>query len=128
MSFLIGRRLGRRFVERHGRRLRLGPAQLARVDGFFDRHGAKAVLLGRFTGFLRATMPFVAGSSDMPLHRLLRIGIVSALAWTVTFTLIGYAFSDSFASAGDTAGRVALVAVLLAAMAFVLQSHRRRRH
>ena len=127
VSFLIGRRLGRQFLERHGTRLRLGPEQLARVDGFFDRHGGKALLLGRFTGFLRATMPFVAGTSDMPLHRLLRIGIVSALAWTATFTLLGYAFSDSFARAGDTASRITLVAVLVAAVAFALHSRRTRR-
>jgi membrane protein DedA with SNARE-associated domain len=73
-------------------------------------------------------MPFVAGSSDMPLLRLLRIGIVSALAWTVTFTLLGYAFSDSFARAGNTATRITLVAVVLAAVAFGLHSHRTRRH
>jgi membrane protein DedA with SNARE-associated domain len=128
VSFLIGRRLGRQFLARHGARLRLGPEQLARVDGFFDRHGGKALLLGRFTGFLRATMPFVAGSSDMPLQRLVRIGVVSALAWTVLFTVLGYAFSDSFARTGDTASRIALVAVLLATVAFALHSHRTRRH
>ena len=71
-------------------------------------------------------MPFVAGSSDMPLRRLLRVGSVSALVWTVTFTLLGYAFSDSFARAGDTASRVALVAVLLAVAAFTLRSRRAR--
>lgn len=128
VSFMIGRRLGRGFLERHGARIRLGPAQLARVDGFFARHGGKALLVGRFTGFLRSTMPFVAGSSEMPVNRLLRIGIVSALAWTATFTLLGYAFSDSFERAGDTAGSIALVAVLLAIVAFALHSHRRRRH
>ena len=127
VSYTIGRRLGRGFLERHGARIRLGSAQLARVDGFFDRHGGKALLLGRFTGFSRATMPFVAGSSGLPLHRLLRIGIVSALAWTATFTLLGYAFSDSFERAGDTAGNIALVAILLAAVVLALHSHRTRR-
>ena len=73
-------------------------------------------------------MPFVAGTSDMPLDRLLRIGVVGALAWTATFTVLGYAFSDSFARAGVTASRVTLVAVLLAAVAFALHSRRTRRH
>jgi membrane-associated protein len=127
VGFLIGRRLGRRFLERHGARLGLGPDQLARVDGFFERHGGKTLLLGRFTGFLRSTMPFVAGSSDMPLYRLLRIGIPSALAWTATFILLGYAFSDSFTRAGDTASRIVLVAVMLAVVAFALHSHTTRR-
>jgi membrane-associated protein len=62
VSFLLGRRLGRPFIELPGGRVRIGAAQLARVDGFFARHGGKAVFLGRFTGFLRATLPFVAGA------------------------------------------------------------------
>ena len=126
MSFLLGRRLGRPFLELHGGRVGLGPAQLARVDGFFARHGGKAVVLGRFTGFLRATMPFIAGSSGMALRRLIPFSILSALAWTATFTVVGYAFSESFAGAGDTATRVAMVAVLLVTAAFVIRSRRPR--
>lgn len=122
VSFLVGRRLGRPFIELHGSRLRFGPAQLARVDGFFARHGGKAVVLGRFTGFLRATLPFVAGSSGMALRRLIPFSIISALAWTALFVLIGYAFSESAASAGESATRVALVAVLLTVAALMLRS------
>jgi membrane protein DedA with SNARE-associated domain len=121
-SYLLGRRLGRPFLELHGARVRLGAAQLARVDGFFARHGGKAVVLGRFTGFLRATLPFIAGSSGMAQHRLLPLSALSALAWTAVFSVIGYASSESFAGAGETATRVALVAVLLAATALILRS------
>jgi membrane-associated protein len=121
-SFLLARRLGRPFIELHGARIRIGAEQLARVDGFFARHGGKAVFLGRFTGFLRATLPFVAGCSGMALRRLIPFSALSALAWTVTFTVIGYVFSQSVTSAGETATRVALVAVLLATAAFIIRS------
>src|SRR5918999_1661643 len=62
VSFLLGRRLGRPFLERHGPRFQLTPDRLARVDAFYERHGGKAVLLGRFTGLVRAVSPFVAGA------------------------------------------------------------------
>jgi membrane protein DedA with SNARE-associated domain len=117
VSFLAGRRLGRPFLD-----LRIGPERLARVDEFFARHGVKAIVLGRFTGFLRATMPFVIGSSGMALRRLLPLSVVSALAWTTIFTVIGYAASESVVSAGDTATRVLLAAVLLTTAAFVIRS------
>jgi membrane protein DedA with SNARE-associated domain len=122
VSSLFGRRLGRPFLERHGPRFRFGEAQLTRVDGFFERHGRKAVLLGRFTGLLRATMPFVAGSSGMPLRRLLPASAISALLWTATFILVGYAFSESFTSAGETATRVALVLILLTGAGLFVRS------
>lgn len=125
-SFLLGRRLGRPFLEVHGVRVRIGAAQLARVDGFFARHGGKAVVLGRFTGFLRATLPFVAGCSGMALRRLIPFSALSAVAWTAIFTVIGYVFSRSVDGAGDTATRVALVAVLLVTAAFIIRSRRTR--
>ena len=121
-SFLLGRRLGRPFLE-----ARIGAERVASVDGFFGRHGGKAIILGRFTGFLRATMPFVAGSSGMALRRLIPLSVLSALVWSATFILIGYAFSESVTSAGDTATRVALVAVLLVTVAFFIHSRAGRR-
>lgn len=127
VSLLLGRRLGRPFLERHGARAGLGEERLARVDAFFTRHGGKAIFLGRFTGFTRSVLPFVAGSSGLALRRLLPISVASGLVWTATFTTLGYAFSDSFADAGETASRVTLVAVLLAAVLLTATTRLRRR-
>jgi membrane protein DedA with SNARE-associated domain/diacylglycerol kinase family enzyme len=117
-SFLAGRRLGRPFLERHGARLRLGPERIARVDAFYGRHGGKAVLLGRFTGLVRAVSPFVAGASGLALRRFLLWSFAGSLAWAATFTLVGYGFADSFAESGQTAARVALAAVLAVALTY----------
>lgn len=124
VSFALGRRLGRRFLEAHGPRVRIGAPQLARIDGLFARHCGKAVLLGHFVGGLRALMPFVAGASHVSLSRFLRFSIAGALALTGVFTLLGYASSEPLARAGDTATRVALAAVLLTAVAVLVRARR----
>jgi membrane protein DedA with SNARE-associated domain len=67
-------------------------------------------------------MPFVVGSSGMPLRRLLGLSVISALAWTSLFTVIGYAFSESVIRAGDTATRILLAAVLLPTAVFAIRS------
>ena len=118
VSFLLGRRYGRALVERHGKRVRLDERRVRQVESFYDRHGGGAVLLGRFVGVVRAVSPFIAGSSGFALRRFLPWSIAGALAWATAFTLVGYAFSESFASSGDTAARVALGAALLAALAY----------
>jgi membrane-associated protein len=119
VSFLLGRRLGRPFLERHGPRFRLGPQGLARVDRFYERHGGKAVLLGRFTGLVRAVSPFVAGASGLALRRFIAWSAAGALLWATTFTLVGYGFSESFAESGETAARIGAGAALAAALALV---------
>jgi membrane protein DedA with SNARE-associated domain/diacylglycerol kinase family enzyme len=125
VSFLFGRRLGRPFLERHGPRVQLTPDRLARVDRFYDRHGGKAVLLGRFTGLVRAVSPFVAGASGLALRRFIVWSAAGALLWATTFTLVGYAFSESFAESGETAARVGAAAALAAAAGFVVVARMR---
>lgn len=127
VSLLLGRTLGRPFLERHGARAGLDGERLARVEAFFARHGGKALLLGRFTGLTRAVLPFVAGSSGLALRRLLPFSAASGLVWTATFTTLGYVFSESFEDAGATASRVTFVAVLLAAALLAATTRLRRR-
>jgi membrane protein DedA with SNARE-associated domain/diacylglycerol kinase family enzyme len=118
VSFALGRRLGRPFLERHGPCIRIGPERLGQVERFYARHGGSAVLLGRFIGLVRAVSPFVAGASGLKLRRFLPWSLAGTLAWAATFTLVGYGFSESFADSGETAGRIALGAALLAAAGY----------
>ena len=64
-SFLIGRRLGRDFVIRHGPRFGISHERFEQVEDYFARHGGKTIFIGRFVSLLRAFAPFVAGSSGM---------------------------------------------------------------
>jgi membrane-associated protein len=128
ISFSIGRRLGRGFLDTHGERLHISRAQRERTERFFARHGGKAILLGRFVGVLRALTPFVAGTTGIALRRILPYSAAGTLIWATTFTLVGYAFADSFETAGALVTRIVMVAALvigagLAAMALL----RRRR-
>ncbi|WP_372789071.1 VTT domain-containing protein [Paraconexibacter sp.] len=95
-SFFIGRKLGREFLVRHGPRFQITAPRLAQVEGFFERHGGKAVLIGRFVGIVRAVAPFLAGSSGMKFRRFLPYDIIGAGLWGATFCLLGYAFWRSF--------------------------------
>jgi membrane-associated protein len=126
VSFALGRRLGRPFLDANGARLRIRPEQLERVERFFARYGGRAVLVGRFVGLLRALTPFVAGTSRLPLRRFLPYSVVGALGWAATFTLVGYAFAGSFESAGETATRIALGAAALVAVTLGLTAYLRR--
>jgi undecaprenyl-diphosphatase len=95
-SLFLGRRLGRTFLIRHGPKVSISEERLQQVEGFFDRHGGKAILLGRFIGLVRAIAPFLAGSSGMTLRRFLPYDVIGAGLWTSSFILLGYVFWASF--------------------------------
>src|SRR4051794_2724932 len=107
-SFLLGRRLGRDFMVKHGPRVKITEDRLHQVEHFFDRHGGKAILIGRFVGLIRAVAPFIAGSAGMPLRRFLPYDIIGAGLWGTTFCLLGYFFWQSFDKIANYASRGAL--------------------
>lgn len=96
VSFWAGRRLGRSFLERHGPKVQITEERLRTVEAFFDRHGGKAILLGRFVGLIRAVNPFLAGSSGMAFGRFLPYSILGAGAWATALLVLGYVFWQSF--------------------------------
>jgi membrane protein DedA with SNARE-associated domain/membrane-associated phospholipid phosphatase len=97
-SLYLGRRLGRQFLVKHGPRFSITEERLRTVERFFDRHGGKAILLGRFIGLVRAIAPFLAGSSGLTLRRFLPYDVIGAGLWSSTFILLGYFFWQSFST------------------------------
>jgi membrane protein DedA with SNARE-associated domain/membrane-associated phospholipid phosphatase len=126
-SFYLGRRLGRRFLERHGPRLKITPERLTLVEGYFDRHGGKTILIGRFIGLVRALAPFVAGTSGMPYRRFIPFSIVGTGLWATTFCVLGYIFWRSFDQVAHLAGQAIFgFGVTVGVIVGVVVAYRRR--
>ena len=86
------------------------------------------MFLGRFTAFLRAVMPGLAGTVRMPYRRFLAFNAAGGLIWAVGFTVLGYLAGASYQKVEKIAGRAsaALLAILILALLVVLIRRRRR--
>jgi undecaprenyl-diphosphatase len=127
-SFFIGRRLGRGFLERHGPRVKITHERLDQVDGYFDRHGGKTILIGRFIGLVRALAPFVAGSSGLEYRRFIPFSIVGTGLWATVFCVLGYVFWQSFDKVAHIAGQaVFALGVVAGVVVGIVLAYRRRR-
>jgi membrane protein DedA with SNARE-associated domain/membrane-associated phospholipid phosphatase len=104
-SFYIGHRLGRGFLERHGPRVGITHERLEQVEGYFDRHGGKTILIGRFIGLVRALAPFIAGASGLAYKRFLPYSVVGTGLWSTVFCVLGYIFWRSFDRVAHVAGQ-----------------------
>lgn len=120
-SFYLGRRLGREFLEQHGGRVSITPERLVKVEGFFEKYGGRAILLGRFVGLVRAIAPFLAGSSGMKLRRFLPYDVIGAGLWGTAFCLLGYVFWQSFGTVLNYAktGTLAIGATIVVVVGIV---------
>jgi membrane protein DedA with SNARE-associated domain len=124
-SFLIGRRLGRGFVLRHGPRVGISHERFERVEDYFSRHGGKTIFIGRWISLVRALAPFIAGSSGMRYRNFVPYSILGTGLWASAHILIGYFFSRSIETAAEYAGRGAFVlATLIVVTTLVIVSVR----
>ncbi len=105
VSFLLGARLGRGFLVRHGERVRITEARLKQVEDYFASHGGKTIVIGRFIGLVRALAPFIAGTSKMPYGSFAPYSVLGTGLWATTFILIGYFASQSLDKVAAVVGR-----------------------
>jgi undecaprenyl-diphosphatase len=127
-SFLIGRRLGRRFLMEHGPKVGITESRLEQVERYFARHGGKTILIGRFIGLVRALAPFVAGSSGLAYKRFIPFSIVGTGLWSTTFCVLGYVFWQSFDKVANAAGHAVFAFGVVAGVIFgVVVAFRRLR-
>ncbi|RLV48390.1 DedA family protein [Nocardioides mangrovicus] len=87
-GYEIGRRLGPPLYERDGRILKR--KYLDNTRFFFERHGTKALVIGRFVPFVRTYITLVAGITRMDRRRFFTWSAIGAVAWVVFITLLGY--------------------------------------
>ena len=107
-SFFIGRRMGRDFLVRHGPKVKIDEDRLRQVESYFDRHGGKTILIGRFIGLVRALAPFIAGSSGLSYRRFVPFSIIGCGIWATLFSVLGFVFYRSFDMVAETAGKATL--------------------
>lgn len=108
LSYWLGRRLGRGWIERHGEKVMITEERLRRVERYFDRHGGMTILVGRYVGFVRPLAPFVAGFSHMGHRRFLAYDVVGTGLWAATFTVLGYVSWRNFDRAVSIASNATL--------------------
>jgi membrane protein DedA with SNARE-associated domain len=127
IGYQLGCRLGREWLLRHGARFGLKPRRLDKAEAFFARHGAKAVFFGRFVGFARALVPFVAGASRMRYRQFIVYNAIGAVLWALGCVLLGYFLGASWQVAERWISRTGLIIGALFAVAMIGIWVRRRR-
>jgi membrane-associated protein len=124
VGYLVGRRWGRQLLDL--KVLRSRQHLLAGALDQLNRRGAVAVIVGRFTAFLRAVVPGLAGMSAMPYRVFLPANAVGAILWGTAFCLLGYFVGHAYTRVEHVSAIASDVVLGLIVVVIVLLFIRRR--
>lgn len=118
VGFEVGRHFGPRVLA--SRPLRRHQLMIIGAQNSLRERGGWAVFLGRFTAFLRAVMPGLAGTSRMPYRRFLLYNAIGAVVWGGGVTLLGFFAGTSYSAVEKFLGRGSTVLLAVFVVAGIL--------
>jgi membrane-associated protein len=89
VGYLFGRRVGPALFRRPDSRL-FKQQNLDRASAFFDKYGARSIVLARFVPVVRTFTPIVAGSTRMHYRTFVLYNVIGGTLWSIGVTALGY--------------------------------------
>ena len=126
MGYEIGRKIGPPILRHEGRIIK--KEYFLKSHEFFEKHGAPALIIGRFVPIVRTFVTVIAGVSQMTRTKFVTYSSVGAVLWVSSVALAGYFLGTAFPWLGDKIDVViiAIVALSLVPVAIEWWRHRRK--
>lgn len=124
-GYEIGRLAGPYLYARDGRIVKR--AYFDQTHAFFEKHGNKALVIGRFVPFVRTFITVVAGITQMPRQRFLVWSFVGAVLWVVSIVLLGYFLGQTFPALGKNIDLAIIAILAFSVIPIVWEWYRHRR-
>lgn len=118
LAAILGDNAGYHIGKRYGRRLFRKTDSIVfrqeyahKAEVFFDRYGAKTMLMAHFIPVVRTFAPSVAGIAGMPYKKYFIFDALGDIFWATSITLVGYWFGTKIPNI-DTYAEAAILAVV----------------
>ena len=93
VNYEVGRYLGPKIANQEKLKF-INKAHIEKTQQFYDKYGAKTIIIARFVPIVRTFAPFVAGIGSMSYRRFLQFNVVGAVAWVAICLAGGYLFGN----------------------------------
>lgn len=129
-GYWTGRTMGKTIFNRENSFL-FKPSRVEKAREFFEKYGAKTIVLARFVPIVRTFAPIVIGATEMPYIRFLTFSILGGALWIFSMVLLGYFVGGLIETAfgirlEDHIEKVVIVVVLLSLLPPIIEFLKRR--
>jgi membrane-associated protein len=126
VGYAIGARIGPRLFTREKSWL-FNPRHVVRTREFYERHGAKTIVIARFVPIIRTFAPVVAGVGQMAYRRFLVYNVAGGLGWVLSMTWAGYLLGNVVPNIDRHIHVVVIVVIVLSVIPIAVEILRERR-
>jgi membrane-associated protein len=128
VGYAIGWRIGPRLFTRE-KSLLFNPRHVERTRRFYERHGAKTIVIARFVPIVRTFAPVVAGVGQMKYRRFLVYNVLGGVGWVLSMTWAGYLLGRAIPNVDRYVHIIVIVVIILSVIPIgveILKERRRR--
>lgn len=123
VGYIIGRRAGSALSQRYSR----FNAHLERAHAFYEKYGAKTIVIARFVPVVRTFVPAVAGAARMNYRRFVTYNVLGGLLWVWGMILAGYILGRSIPNLEEYLHFVIAIVVALSLLPAVIEWRKHRK-
>lgn len=125
LGYLIGRRAGQALYNRPDSRF-FKRKHLERAHTFYEKHGAKTIVLARFVPIIRTFAPAVAGAAEMQYRRFVFYNVFGGVLWVFSTVLLGFFLGRAVPDIERHIHIVIAVVIILSTLPGVIEVYRSR--
>lgn len=126
-GYAIGYHLGSRIFSREDSRF-FHKDHLRRTQQFYEKYGAKTIVLARFVPIVRTFAPTVAGVGKMKYRFFLMFNILGGIGWVGSMTLLGFFLGRSVPDIEHRLHWIIAAVILISFLPILHEWRQSRRH
>jgi membrane-associated protein len=128
LGYAIGNRVGPALFKRPDSRF-FKQENVLKAQDFFEKYGAKTIVLARFVPIVRTFTPVVAGVSNMRYRTFVTFNVIGGFFWAIGVTLLGFFLGQiDFVEQNLEVAILAVVAISVLPIALELWKARKERN
>ena len=124
-GYAIGAKIGPRIFTRP-KSLLFNPAHVQRTQRFYEKYGAKTIVIARFVPIIRTFAPTLAGVGTMRYRRFLTYNVVGGVGWVASMCWAGYLLGQTVPNISKHIHVLVIVIIVLSVIPIAVEVYRER--
>jgi membrane-associated protein len=124
-GYVFGRKVGYKLFRRDDSFL-FKKKHLTTTKSFYDRHGGKTLIVGRFLPIIRTFAPILAGVIKVDFGKFMLYNVVGALLWIGSVASIGFFLGTRFPGVEKYLGYIVITLIIITAIP-VINTYRKEK-